>query len=63
MKRGLTLMALLAAVAALAACGDKPQTAAKRREGATPQAFQGTRHAVRRRRAGSRATRRAGSSS
>jgi predicted small lipoprotein YifL len=41
MKRGLTLMAMLAAVAALSACGDKPQTlqsAAK----VDSQAFQGT---------------------
>ena len=41
MKRGLTLMAMLAAVAALSACGEKPQTlqsAAK----VDSQAFQGT---------------------
>jgi hypothetical protein len=41
MKRGLTLMAMLAAVAALSACGDKPQTLQSGVK-VDSQAFQGT---------------------
>lgn len=41
MRRGLTLVAVLAAVAALSACGDKPQTLQSGVK-VDAQAFQGT---------------------